>query len=668
MCRYRWGLTPAVTGTLARVSLTAEQDQLAVSLIRGMAMDGPLAANSGHQGTAMALAPLGHVLYSRVMQHDPADPSWPDRDRFILSNGHASILQYSMLFLSGYGLELDDLKSFRQWESATPGHPEAGHTAGVEVTTGPLGQGFANAVGMAIAEENLRARFGAEAQDHFTFVIAGDGCLMEGISHEAASLAGHLGLGKLICVFDDNLITIDGPTSMSTGDDTAARFRAYGWDVVDLGEMADDLDGLEAALNAAKAETQKPSLLMLRSHIGEPSPDHTDTAGAHGNPFSADDVTRTKEVMGIPDEAFWAPDDLVAAYRTAVGERGAAARAAWIEASAAVTSSTDWQAAWAGTGTDGWDAALPSYDLGESVATRKSIQRALDATYDQLPGLISGSADLTGSNGTGLARTTAFTADDRSGRYLHYGIREHVMGAALVGMAQHGGTLPISGTFFVFSDYMRPSIRLAALSGAKACFVFTHDSVGVGEDGPTHQPVEHLAALRAIPGLHVVRPADGNETIEAWADIVRHDGPSALILSRQNIRVVTDGSAVRLGAGIVSDSDAAPEVVLIGTGSEVEVCVDAADRLREHGRNVRVVSLPSWDRFSEQDELTRDAILPAGVPALSVEAATTFGWERWSDDSIGIDRFGASAPGGLVLDRLGINVDHVVERANALLA
>ncbi len=668
MCRYRWGLTPAVTGTLARVSLTAEQDQLAVSLIRGMAMDGPLAANSGHQGTAMALAPLGHVLYSRVMQHDPADPSWPDRDRFILSNGHASILQYSMLFLSGYGLELDDLKSFRQWESATPGHPEAGHTAGVEVTTGPLGQGFANAVGMAIAEENLRARFGAEAQDHFTFVIAGDGCLMEGISHEAASLAGHLGLGRLICVFDDNLITIDGPTSMSTGDDTAARFRAYGWDVVDLGEMADDLDGLEAALNAAKAETRKPSLLMLRSHIGEPSPDHTDTAGAHGNPFSADDVTRTKEVMGIPDEAFWAPDDLVAAYRTAVGERGAAARAAWIEASAAVTSSTDWQAAWAGTGTDGWDAALPSYDLGESVATRKSIQRALDATYDQLPGLISGSADLTGSNGTGLARTTAFTADDRSGRYLHYGIREHAMGAALVGMAQHGGTLPISGTFFVFSDYMRPSIRLAALSGAKACFVFTHDSVGVGEDGPTHQPVEHLAALRAIPGLHVVRPADGNETIEAWADIVRHDGPSALILSRQNIRVVTDGSAVRLGAGIVSDSDAAPEVVLIGTGSEVEVCVDAADRLREHGRNVRVVSLPSWDRFSEQDELTRDAILPAGVPALSVEAATTFGWERWSDDSIGIDRFGASAPGGLVLDRLGINVDHVVERANALLA
>jgi transketolase len=655
------------SGTLARVSLTEEQDQLAVSLIRGMAMDGPLAANSGHQGTAMALAPLGHVLYSRVMKHDPAEPAWPDRDRFVLSNGHASILQYSLLFLSGYGLELDDLRRFRQWESATPGHPEAGHTDGVEVTTGPLGQGFANAVGMAIAEENLRSRFGAEAQDHFTFVIAGDGCLMEGISHEAASLAGHLRLGKLICVFDDNLITIDGATSMSSSDDTAARFRSYGWDVVQLGEMADDLDGLEAALEAAKRQTDKPSLLILRSHIGAPSPDHTDTHGAHGNPFSTDDVARTKEVMGIPDEPFWAPGELVDAYRRHVGERGAKERATWSNSSAAITDSPEWRAAWSGTGTEGWDVDLPAYEPGESVATRKAIQNALDATYDRLPGLISGSADLTGSNGTGLARTTAFTADDRSGRYVHYGIREHAMGAALVGMAKHGGTLPISGTFFVFSDYMRPSIRLAALSGAKVCFVFTHDSVGVGEDGPTHQPVEQLASLRAMPGLHVVRPADGNETIQAWADIVRHDGPSALILSRQNIRVDTDGSAVARGAGIVSDSDGVPDVVLVGTGSEVEVCIDAAVRLRDEGHDVRVVSLPSWDRFAAQDESYRDSILPAGVPTLSVEAATTFGWERWSDDSIGIDRFGASAPGELALEKLGINVDHVVERATALL-
>jgi transketolase len=651
-----------VSGTVGAVSLTSEQDQLAVSLIRGMAMDGPLAANSGHQGTAMALAPLGHVLYSRVLRHDPAEPAWPDRDRFILSNGHASILQYSLLFLSGYGLELDDLREFRQWDSATPGHPEAGHTAGVEVTTGPLGQGFANAVGMAIAEANLSARFGTEAQDHHTFVIAGDGCLMEGLSHEAASLAGHLGLGKLICVFDHNLITIDGPTSMSTNDDVAARFRAYNWDVVELGEMADDLDGLEAALNAAK-QTDRPSLLILRSHIGEPSPDHVDTNGAHGNPFSADDVARTKEIMGIPNDAFWAPDDLVAAYRAHVAERGVDAFAAWQAQSAAVTSAAEWQAAWAGTGTKGWDADLPAYELGESVATRKAIQKALDATYDQLPGLISGSADLTGSNGTGLARTTAFTADDPAGRYIHYGIREHAMGSALVGMARHGGTLPISGTFFVFADYMRPPIRLAALSSAKCCFVFTHDSVGVGEDGPTHQPVEHLATLRAMPNLHVIRPADGNETIQAWADVVRHDGPSVLVLSRQNIRVTTDGSAVVRGAGIVTDSDDAPRVVLVGTGSEVEVCVDAAAALNERGIAARAVSLPSWDRFAEQDRSFRDEVLPPGVPVVSVEAATTFGWERYADVIVGIDRFGASAPGELVLDRLGINVDHVVQRS-----
>ena len=417
---------------------------------------------------------------------------------------------------------------------------------------------------------------------------------------------------------------------MSTGDDVAARFRAYNWDVVELGEMADDLDGLEAALNAAK-QTDKPSLLILRSHIGEPSPDHVDTNGAHGNPFSADDVARTKAVMGIPDESFWAPEDLVAAYRAHVADRGAAERAAWIAAGATVTSTPQWQAAWAGTGTPGWDADLPAYELGESVATRKAIQKALDATYDQLPGLISGSADLTGSNGTGLARTTAFTAHDPAGRYIHYGIREHAMGSALVGMARHGGTLPISGTFFVFADYMRPPIRLAALSNAKCCFVFTHDSVGVGEDGPTHQPVEHLATLRAMPNLHVIRPADGNETIHAWADVVRHDGPSVLVLSRQNIRVTTDGSAVERGAGIVIDSDDTPRVVLVGTGSEVEVCVDAAAALNERGIAARAVSLPSWDRFAEQDRKFRDEILPPGVPVVSVEAATTFGWERYAD-------------------------------------
>ncbi len=650
------------------MTLTNEQDQLAVSLIRGMAMDAPLAAKSGHQGTAMALAPLAHVLYSRVLRYDPARCDWEDRDRFVLSNGHASILQYSALFLSGVDLELDDLRQFRQWGSKTPGHPEAGHTKGIEVTTGPLGQGFGNAVGMAIAEANLRARFGAEAVDHHVFVVAGDGCLMEGISHESASLAGHLKLHKLICVYDDNQITIDGRTDLAFTDDTAMRFRAYGWNVVELGDIADDLDALEAALNAAKEETERPTLLILRTRIATPSPDHEDTPAAHGNPFTAEDVTRTKAVLGIPDEPFWAPDDLVAAYRAHAAERGRAAYDAWSDASGAVTASAEWKAAWSGTGLDGWDDDLPAYELGSKVATRKAIQKALDATYDFLPGLISGSADLTGSNGTGLDRSTSFTPDDPAGRYLHYGVREHAMGAAVVGMSHHGGVLPVSGTFFVFSDYMRPPIRLASLTGTKACFVFTHDSVGVGEDGPTHQPVEQLAAVRAIPGLHVIRPADGNETIHAWADVVRHDGPSLLVLSRQDIPVTTDGSAVARGGGIVTDSDEPAQVVLVGTGSEVAVCVEAAERLRADGIATRVVSLPSWDRFAEQDEEFQDSVLPAGVPTLSVEAATTFGWAQYADASIGIDRFGSSAPGERVLDELGINVDHVVEVATSLVA
>jgi transketolase len=649
------------------VPLTAEQDALAVSLIRGMAMDGPLAANSGHQGTAMALAPLGHVLYSRVMKHDPSDPHWPDRDRFVLSNGHASILQYSLLFLNGYGLELDDLRNFRQWGSATPGHPEVGDTAGIEVTTGPLGQGFANAVGMAIAERSMRTRFGAEAVDHRTWAIAGDGCLMEGLSHEAASLAGHLRLERLTVVFDDNRITIDGSTDLSTSDDVAARFRAYGWDVVELGEVADDLDVLQAALDASR-HTDRPTLLVLRTHIGFPSPDHVDTHAAHGNPFSADDVGRTKQVMGIPDEPFWAPDDLVHAYRRHAHDRGAAARSSWLGASGHVTSSPEWIAACSHGGVKDWNTDIPFYEMGESIATRKAIQQALDATAHGLPGLLTGSADLTGSNGTGVAMFDTHDADHPGGRQFHYGIREHAMGAALVGMALHGGTIPVGGTFFVFADYMRPSIRLAALSGAPAVFVFSHDSVGVGEDGPTHQPVEQLASLRAIPGLHVVRPADANETVHAWLDAVTCSQPTALVVSRQNIEVTTDGSAVHRGAGVVHHPDGEPQVVLVGTGSEVAVCVHAAAQLATNGIAASAVTMPSWDRFEEQNQAYRDEVLPPGVPVLSVEAGVTFGWARWADDSIGIDRFGASAPGALVLDKLGINVDHVVTHAKDLVS
>jgi transketolase len=646
-------------------TLSAELDHQAVNLIRGFAMDGPLAAKSGHQGTAMALAPLAHVLFSRVMKFDPADPEWADRDRFILSAGHASILQYSMLYLSGFGLELDDLEAFRQWDSATPGHPEAGHTAGVEVTTGPLGQGFANAVGMAIAERILADRFGAGAIDHHTFVIAGDGCLMEGISHEAASLAGHLKLGKLIAVYDDNHITIDGATEITYDDDVPARFRSYGWQVLDLGEIANDLDALEAAFREAKAVTDRPSLLVLRSHIGFPSPDHTDDHEAHGLAFDAADVTRTKAVMGIPDEPFWAPAEIVDAYRAHARTRGSASRTAWVARNTDVVTSATWAACWNRTGIDGWADGLPSYELGAMVATRNAINAAFNATVESIPGLVAGSADLTGNTGTKLAEQTAQSSADPGGRQVYYGVREHGMGAAMVGMALHGGVLPVGGTFFVFVDYMRPAVRLAALSNAKVCFVFTHDSVGVGEDGPTHQPVEQLASIRAIPNLHVIRPADANETIAAWKDAVAHDGPTALVLSRQNIEVVTDGTAVAHGAGVVRGGGD-PDIVLVATGSEVALCVKASERLAAEGVSARVVSMPSWDRFDRQTAEFRRGAFPAGVPVLSVEAGITLGWHKYADDVIGIDRFGASAPGAVVMNELGINVDHVVERATAL--
>jgi transketolase len=650
--------------------LDPQLDQQAIALIRGFAMDAPLHAKSGHQGTAMALAPLAHVLYSRVLRHHPADPHWPDRDRFILSGGHASILQYSLLYLAGYGLELDDIKAFRQWGSATPGHPEVGHTAGIEVTTGPLGQGFANAVGMALAERHLRTTFGADVQQHRTFVIAGDGCLMEGVSHEAASLAGHQRLGNLICVYDDNHITIDGDTALTYSDDVGERFAAYGWHVEHLGECAEDCDVLESALQRAIDVTDRPSLLILRSHIGFPSPDLTDRHEAHGNPFTAEQVSRTKAVMGIPDEPFWSPAELVGAYRAHCAAKGAAAQAAWqARFDAAVASGTVdrsvWDASWGATGLPGWEAKLPVFDQGEKIATRVAIEKAFNASLDGVPALVAGAADLTGNTGTKLAGQTGAQQATPSGRQVYYGIREHGMGSAMVGMALHGGVLPAGGTFFVFLDYMRPPVRLAALSHAKVVFVFTHDSVGVGEDGPTHQPVEHIATLRAIPDLQVIRPADANETVAAWRCAVAHDGPTALVLSRQNLTVCTDGSAVATGAGIVRNV-ADPKVVLLATGSEVSLCVEAAEVLAANGVAARVVSLPSWDRFEAQPGSYRAEVLPPGVPVLSVEAGVTFGWAKYADDSIGIDRFGASAPGNVVMDKLGINLANVVARATAL--
>ncbi len=639
-----------------------------ISVIRGLSLDGPLAAKSGHQGTALALAPLAAVLFGRVMKHDPADPHWVDRDRFVLSNGHASILLYSTLHVSGYDVSIKDLKAFRQWGSRTPGHPEVHHTDGIEVTTGPLGQGLANAVGFALAEQQLRTRFGDKVMNHHTWVVAGDGCLMEGISHEAASLAGHLGLGHLNVIFDDNGITIDGHTTLSCSDDAAARFSAYGWHVERAGAVADDPAAIEAALLRAKAVTDRPSLLILESRIGFPSPTWTDRHEAHGNPFTAADVAATKALLGLPSDAmFFAPADLVDPFRLAVAKRGATARAAWQKRfDSWKGDKAAWNVAW-GDAPKGWAKALPRTAAGTMVATRSALQNAIQATADALPGLMCGSADLTGNNGVKVAGATALSRAEPGGTQVYFGIREHAMGAAINGMALHGGVRPIGATFFVFSDYLRPSLRLAAVSQAQAIYVFSHDSVGVGEDGPTHQPVEQLMSIRLIPGLQVIRPADANETSEAWRVAIEHDGPTAIILSRQAIRVVTDGSAVEAGAGVVVPT-AKPDLIVVASGSEVALCVEAVDALAAKGIRARVVSMPSWDRFESQPAAVRRKVFPAGIPVLSVEAGTTLGWERYADASIGVDRFGASAPGDVVLQKLGINVDNIVRTSTKLLA
>ena len=628
-------------------------------------MDAPLYAKSGHQGTAMALAPLAHVLYSRVLRHAPQQAGWRNRDRFILSNGHASILQYAMLYLNGYGLELEDIKAFRQWDSQTPGHPEVGHTNGVEVTTGPLGQGFANAVGMAIAERNLRERFGSDLMDHHTYVLAGDGCFMEGISHEAASLAGHLGLDRLICVFDDNGITIDGSTSLTCSDDVAKRFASYGWNVINAGEIGEDLDALESMLVTARKHTGQPTLCILKTHIGFPSPDFTDVHEAHGNPFTADHVATTKARMGIPNEPFWSPSDLVSQLRAHATTRGAELLSDYDSTVAHAEGKHGFDQCWSVPDADVVASLMPTFAPDSTLATRQAIQQCIEASASALPGLIIGSADLTGNTGVKVKSVGAQSKQLPTGQQVYFGIREHAMGAAMVGMALHGGTIPVGGTFFVFADYMRPAIRLAALSKARVIFVFTHDSVGVGEDGPTHQPVEHLASLRVIPGLQVIRPADSNETKVAWECALTYDGPTALVLSRQSLPITTDGDAVRYGAETVVETSN-PQVVLVGTGSEVSVCVAAAKLLQASGVNANVVSMPSFDRFAQQASKYRQSVFPQNVPVLSVEAGVTFGWSQYADASVGIDRFGASAPGSTVMSKLGISNENVAERAREL--
>ncbi|HJO40078.1 MAG TPA: transketolase [Acidimicrobiales bacterium] len=649
----------------------SEIDHRSIAVIKALAMDAPHAAKSGHQGTAMALAPLSHILWTRIMTYDAKEPLWPNRDRFILSAGHASILLYSMLHLTGYELSLEDLKQFRQLGSRTPGHPERGHTAGVEVTTGPLGQGFANGVGMAIAERNLRARLGNEICDHNIWVVCGDGDLSEGISHEAASLAGHLQLNRLTVIYDDNQITIDGKTDLALSDDASLRFRSYGWNVIELGDESNNLDSIESALLEAKNEEQKPSIVILKTLIGEPSP-HTNTAAVHGYSLKDDEIKETKRILEIPEnETFWIPDDVLDYYRTA-GSRSEEIRKNWEELSSTFGERSELWATLSGSGlTPDWQESLPTWELGEDVATRKASNECIQSLMEFMPGLIGGGADLTGNTGTSISNYGIQSHEEPEGRQIFFGVREHAMGAISNGIALHGVLFPVTGTFLVFSDYMRGAVRLAALSNAKGVFVWSHDSVAVGEDGPTHQPIEHAASLRAIPNLDVFRPADANETSSAWEIAVTHSGPSAMLLTRQDTPVITDAKntdSVSKGAYIIRESTTENALTIIATGSEVAVACKAAEEIeQELSFGVCVVSMPCMERFERQTVEYQQSIISPTVPSISIEAGSTFGWNKWAEMTIGIDTFGTSAPGDIALTEFGISTKTLLEAANSLL-
>ncbi len=646
----------------------------AIREISALAMDAPAKANSGHSGTAMALAPLGVMLFSRILRHDPTDPSWSDRDRFILSCGHASILQYGLAHAFGYDVQREDLESFRQAHSRTPGHPENGVTATVEVTTGPLGQGIANGVGMAMAERILRSDYGEALVNHRTWVIAGDGCLEEGISHEAASLAGSLGLDRLTVFYDDNHITIDGATELALHDDPEMRFRAYGWQVINVGESANDLDALEAAARAAIEETERPTLVIVRSHIGFPSRAMMDRREAHGSPFSAEVIEETKRVLGVPIESFYLdpelPSELVEHLAPLRQER--VNWEARVAASGELGRAMSTQLATNGAGVMVTRPEL--FDEGKNVATRKAMQRAMDVFAPQTTGLTAGSADLTDNTGVVLAHSSAQAHSNPGGRQIHYGIREFAMAATMVGQALHGGFRPAGSTFFVFSDYMRPALRLAALSHAGALFVFTHDSVGVGEDGPTHQPVEHLMALRAMPRLHVVRPSDANETLDLVESFLSAKTPAttALVLSRQDMPVLSgdDARASRSNArrgGYVVRENADAVFTLVGTGSEVSLCLDACETLAKKGILTRVVAMPCWRCFDEQPVEYRREVLRRSIPSVALEAGATLGWTKYVDEAIGIDTFGLSAPGNYVFEYFNITPETLVTHVENVL-
>ena len=653
-------------------------DQLSIDTLRLLAVDTVEKAKSGHPGAPLGCAPIAYLLFHKLLKHNPAHSRWADRDRFVLSNGHASALLYSVLFLTGYEVTLDDLKSFRQWGSRTPGHPERGDTDGVEVTTGPLGQGVAMAVGMAMAEKHLAAvynRPGFPVVDHHTYALLGDGDLMEGVSHEAASLAGTLGLGKLIFLYDDNLISLDGPTSLSYTEDPLERFEAYHWHVQRVGD-GNDLAAIEAAIEAAKAETGRPSIIAVRTVIGYGSP-KAGSNKSHGEPLGAEAVAATKKFFGFPEErSFVVPEDALDNWRKAQ-ERGADLEAAWKKrfagyAAAYPEVAAEFERTQKGALKAGWEKAIPSFAPGKPVATRNAGGEVMNAIAEQVPELFGGAADLTSSTRT-IFKPGANFHEDPAGRNVFFGVREFGMSAAVNGIAAHGGLIPFGSTFFVFSDYAKPAIRLAALMKVHALFVFTHDSIALGEDGPTHQPIEQLMALRAVPGLTDFRPADANETAAAWRLALERTGPCFFALTRQNLPVIDPAAhdlyaAVSKGAYVLEDA-ANPQVVLIGAGSEVWPALEAAKLLAGEGIRARVVSFPSWTLFEEQTAEYRAGVLPAGVPKLAIEAGATLGWWRYvglDGDVIGLDRFGASAPGPVAMAHLGFGAENIAARAKKL--